>query len=70
VKLPDGRTISRELASGLLDEEMKRIRGEVGEETWATGHPDETRRLLETVALRDTLPEFLTLSAYEILCEE
>jgi malate synthase len=70
VTLPDGRMISRELASSLLDEEMARIRREVGEETWAAGHPDETRRVLEGVALRDALPEFLTLSAYEILSAE
>jgi malate synthase len=67
VRLPDGRTITRELASAFLDEEMQRIRGEVGEATWAMGHPDETRRVLERVALGEELPEFLTLSAYQIL---
>jgi malate synthase len=67
VALPDGRTIDRELVSTMLDEELARIRAEVGEETWAAGRPDATRAVFERVALCDDLPEFLTLIAYPML---
>jgi malate synthase len=66
-RLADGRVVTRELARELLDEETARIRAEVGEETWARGRPDDTRAVLERVALADDLPEFLTLVAYERL---
>lgn len=65
--LEDGRTVTRELVRTLLDEEMARIRAEVGEQTWTAGRPEETRDLFERVALEDDFPEFLTLSAYELL---
>ena len=67
VRLDDGRVVTRELARQLLDEETARIRSEVGEETWAKGRPEETRAVLERVALDDDLPEFLTLVAYDRL---
>ncbi|MEA2226703.1 MAG: malate synthase [Solirubrobacteraceae bacterium] len=66
-KLDDGRTITRELVSRVLDEEMARIREEVGEETWRAGRPEDTREIFERVALSDDFPEFLTLVAYEKL---
>ena len=37
----------------ILDEEMERIRAEVGDETWEKGRPDETREIFEKVALSD-----------------
>jgi malate synthase len=66
-KLDDGRTITRELVSQVLDEEMARIREEVGEETWRAGRPEDTREIFERVALSEDFPEFLTLVAYEKL---
>jgi malate synthase len=64
VKLPDGRVIDRELVSGLLDEELEKIHAAVGDEVWARGKPEQTRRIFEEVALAGELPEFLTLVAY------
>jgi malate synthase len=66
-QLSDGRTITRELVTELLDEETERIRAAVGDEVWERGRPQDTREVLESVALRDELPEFLTLGAYERL---
>ena len=66
-KLEDGTVIDRELVSTLLDEELGRIRAEVGEEVWAAGRPDDTRRVFEEVTLGDELPDFLTEVAYELL---
>jgi malate synthase len=65
--LEDGTVIDRELATRILDEEMERIRAEVGEETWEAGRPDDTRRVFEAVALGDDFPDFLTEIAYELL---
>jgi malate synthase len=66
-RLPDGRAVSAELVREILVEEMERIRAEVGDEVWERGRPEETRELLEAVALAEELPEFLTLPAYERL---
>ena len=51
----------------VLDEEMARIRDEVGDEVWEKGRPEETRAVFERVTLQDDFPEFLTLPAYEYL---
>jgi malate synthase len=68
-QLPDGRTIDRDLVVALLDEEVAKIRAAVGEETWIAGRPDETRAILERVALSEDLPTFLTLVAYPVLID-
>jgi malate synthase len=67
VTLVDGRTVTRELVRQILDEEMARIRADVGEEIWEEGKPDQTRQIFEQVALSDGFPEFLTLPAYQLL---
>ncbi len=58
---------TREHVREVLDEEMERIRAEVGDEVWEKGRPQETREIFERVALGDDFPEFLTLPAYEYL---
>jgi malate synthase len=65
--LDDGRVVTRELVTRILDEEMRRIEAEVGDEVWAHGRPDDTREVFERVALADDLPDFLTLVAYDRL---
>ncbi len=66
-QLQDGRTITRELVAMMLNQELERIRDEVGEETWREGRPEETRRLFEQVALSEDFVPFLTIPAYEQL---
>ena len=58
---------TREHVREVLDEEMEKIRAEVGEETWQKGRPDETREIFERVSLGDEFPDFLTLPAYDYL---
>jgi malate synthase len=58
---------TRERVQEVLEEEMARIREDVGEETWQKGRPDETRDVFERVSLADDFPEFLTLIAYEYI---
>jgi malate synthase len=57
----------REHVRRILDEEMAKIRAEVGDEVWEKGRPEETRAIFERVALSDDFPEFLTLPAYEYI---
>jgi malate synthase len=66
-KLDDGTVIDRDLVVKILDEELAKIRAEVGEETWEAGRPEETRRMFEAVSLGDEFPDFLTEVAYELL---
>ncbi len=59
--------VTREHVREVLDEEMRRIHEEVGDEVWEEGRPDETREVFETVALGEDFPTFLTLIAYEAI---
>ena len=58
---------TRDQVRQVLDDEMARIRAEVGDEVWEKGRPDETRQVFERVALGEDFPLFLTLPAYEYL---
>jgi malate synthase len=59
--------VERDRVVEILDEEMERIRSEVGDEVWEKGRPEETRAIFERVALGEEFPAFLTLPAYEYL---
>jgi malate synthase len=71
VELSDGRVVTPDLVRWAEDEELERIRGEVGNDEWfyTEGRPDESRALFEQVALGEEFLEFLTLPAYEKLLE-
>ena len=58
---------TREHVREVLEQEMERIRAEVGDEVWEKGRPEETRAVFERVTLGEDFPEFLTLPAYEYL---
>jgi malate synthase len=58
---------TKDQVRAILDEEMAKIREDVGEETWQKGRPDETREIFERVSLGDEFPDFLTLPAYDYL---
>ena len=70
-ELDNGRKITTELVRELEQEELERIRGEIGDDDWfySEGRPDLSRELFEKVALADEFVEFLTLPAYERLEE-
>ena len=64
----DGRQVTRDLVRQLEDEELERIRGEVGDEWFREhGRAEESRGLFEEVAMSEEFVEFLTLPAYERL---
>ncbi|HEV8097932.1 MAG TPA: malate synthase A [Gaiellaceae bacterium] len=59
----DGR-FEREEVERVIDEEVDRFRGELGEGEWRV---DEAREIFEQVALGERFVEFLTLPAYDYL---
>ena len=68
--LDDGRPITPDLVRRLAEEELEKIRGEIGDDEWfeTQGRPDLSRSLFERVALSgDEFVEFLTLPAYDEL---
>jgi malate synthase len=58
---------TREHVREVLEQEMRRIHDEVGDDVWEKGRPQETREVFELVTLGEDFPEFLTLPAYEYL---
>jgi malate synthase len=70
-ELTSGERVTEELVERLEDEELERIRGEIGDDEWfeEQGRPKESRMLFERVALAEDFPEFLTLPAYDFLLE-
>jgi malate synthase len=68
--LVDGRVITKDLIRSIADEELENIRAEFGDDTFSRGRFGEAAQLLETVALADSFPEFLTLPAYQLLDTE
>ena len=66
-KLSDGRKVTKELFQEVLDEELTRIKDEVGADRFAQRKFDLARDLFEKITTDDRFPEFLTLSAYEHL---
>ena len=71
VELDTGERVTAELVSAVEDEELEKIREEIGDDEWfeAQGRPRESRELFEQVALASEFPEFLTLPAYDYLLE-
>jgi malate synthase len=68
--LEDSRKITRELFRSVLEEELQKVRTEVGPERFDQGHFDEARVLFEQLCLAPTLEDFLTVPAYEVLTQE
>ncbi|MGH9152455.1 MAG: malate synthase A [Acidimicrobiales bacterium] len=66
-RLDDDRPVTPELVTRIVDEELARLRGAMGEERFDGGRFGDARRLFDQVALDDGFPEFLTLPAYELL---
>jgi malate synthase len=66
-KLDDGREIDIDLFRTILKEEMAKIKEEVGEERYNSGHYDQAAEMFDIIISKDDLEEFLTLRAYEAL---
>jgi malate synthase len=57
----------REQVRQVLDEELARLRADLGDEAFEQSRADEAKALFEEVALGEELAEFLTVPAYERL---
>jgi malate synthase len=64
-KLEDGRDITLELVRAMTQEELEKIKGEIGAETFGKGKFAEATKLFDNLVASDELAEFLTLKAYE-----
>lgn len=53
-----------------IDEELKKIRAEVGDTAFSGGRFPQARALFEQLCLAETFEEFLTLPAYDMLCAD
>jgi malate synthase len=68
VSLDTGETVTAELVRRYEEQELEKIRAQVGDEFfYSEGRPDESRALFDQVALSDEFVDFLTLPAYEQL---
>jgi malate synthase len=65
VRIEDGPAIDAPLIRTLLDEEMAKIQGAVGDERFRSGKFEEAASLFRDLVLADDFTEFLTLPAYE-----
>lgn len=65
--LEDGRNITKELFLTVKEEELEKIKAEVGEEAFQTGNFIEAAKLFEELSLADDFADFLTNPAYEKL---
>jgi malate synthase len=65
--LDDGRKVTVELFQQLKEEELEKIKREVGEEAFANGRFKEATELFEQLILNDEFAEFLTIPGYELL---
>lgn len=65
--LEDGRNITKELFLAVKEEELEKIKAEVGAEAFQTGNFTEAAQLFEDLSLADDFADFLTNPAYEKL---
>ncbi len=65
--LEDGQTVTVELFNKCLDEEMAKVREELGAEVYDAGRFPEAIELFRTLSTADELSAFLTLPAYRML---
>jgi malate synthase len=65
--LEDGRRITVGLVRGVVNQELKKIRADLGAETFDRGKFDEACTIFEAVATGEPLADFLTLPAYDAL---
>jgi malate synthase len=65
--LDDGQKVTRALFDRLLDEEMARVKGEVGENNYEAGRFPDAIEIFCSLSTAGELEPFLTLPAYRLL---
>ncbi len=67
--LEDGREVTAELVSQIIEEEMAALADQVDPASWIDGRYGDACELFKQVALGQPLAEFLTLPAYRLLTD-
>ena len=67
VRLSDGRTLELALVRATLQEELARLRAELGSERWTASRFELAARIFEDLITAPQLADFLTLAAYDHL---
>src|SRR5260370_41645210 len=65
--LDDGRTVTAALVNQCMAEELAKIKGEVGEARYNSGHFSQASDLFVKIATSGDFIEFLTIPAYQYL---
>ena len=65
--LSDGRNINSDLIKKIMKAEIEQIKHTFGKNKFEEGKYEQAIHLFEKIILKDTLDEFLTLSAYDFL---
>jgi malate synthase len=66
-RLGSGPQVDAALIQRLIDEELTKIRGIVGDQAYETGRFKEARDIFDQLVLSDDFVDFLTLPAYSLL---
>jgi len=64
-RLEDGQMVTKDLFQRCFDEEMERVRSEIGDEAYNGGRFPEAIEIFRQMATADDFETFLTLPAYE-----
>jgi malate synthase len=65
--LDDGRPVTADLVGGVFEDVIARIRDEMGEELFASGHFTQAREIIEGIVMDPAFTEFMTTVAYDRL---
>jgi len=66
-RLSDGRKVTKELFREVLDEELGKLKTQLGDTRFSGGKFDEARQLFDRITTNDEFVEFLTLPGYALL---
>ena len=70
VKLDDSQVMTAERFSRIMDEELEKLRGQLGPQRFDGGHFAEARALFYNFSTSKQLADFLTLAAYDRLVQQ
>jgi malate synthase len=65
--LDDGKPLTKPRVLAIIEDEMKRIRGEVGDARFESGRFSQAKQIFQDLVLAPELEDFLTIPAYALL---
>ena len=67
--LDDGQVLTRDRFAKIQEEELSKLRDQLGADRYDRGHFNEAAKMFFTFSTSDELADFLTLPAYERLVQ-